>query len=105
MHFEIGQRVIFRSLQWEVADNASESYVELFGRSRENQGRTVRVILGPEPIEPAQVPTLEWTLDSPNWDHTEWKALHDAYRLTLSHGRGHLASADWGRLILGVVKK
>ncbi len=26
--------------------------------------------------------------------------MHDAYRLTLSHGRGHLASVDWGRLIL-----
>jgi SNF2 family DNA or RNA helicase len=100
MQFEIGQRVIFRSLQWEVADNASESYVELFGRSRENRGNTVRVIPGLEPIEPAQVPTLEWTLGHPNWDHTAWKALHDAYRLTLSHGRGHLASVDWGRLIL-----
>ncbi len=56
MHFEIGQRVIFRSLHWEVADNASEAHVELFGRSHENQGRTVRVVLGLEPVEPAQVP-------------------------------------------------
>jgi superfamily II DNA or RNA helicase len=100
MNLEIGQRVIFRSLHWEVADNASESYVELFGRSRENRGRSVRVILGLEPIGRADVPTVEWTLGEPNWDHTAWKALHDAYRLTLSHGRGHLGSVDWGRLIL-----
>lgn len=100
MNLEIGQRVIFRSLHWEVADNASESYVELFGRSRENRGRTVRVIHGLEPIERAEVPTIEWILGDPNWDYTAWKALHDAYRLTLSHGRGHLASVDWGRLIL-----
>jgi hypothetical protein len=100
MSLEIGERVIFRSLHWEVADNSAESYVELFGRGRENQGRTVRVILGLEPIEHAHAPTLEWTLGGVRWDHTEWKALHDAYRLTLSHGRGHLASVDWGRLIL-----
>jgi hypothetical protein len=100
MPFEIGERVVFRSLHWEVADVSSESYVELFGRSRENQGRTVRAIPGLEPIERAQSPLLAWTLGHPNYDHTAWKALHDAYRLTLAHGRGHLAAVDWGRLIL-----
>ncbi len=40
MPFEIGERVVFRSLQLEVADNSSESYVELFGRGWENQGRS-----------------------------------------------------------------
>jgi ERCC4-related helicase len=100
MRFEIGERVIFRSLHWEVADNSSDLYVELFGRSRENQGRVERVVLGLELIERAETPKPEWTLGKPGWDHTEWKALHDAYRLTLSHGRGHLASVDWGRLVL-----
>jgi hypothetical protein len=65
MNLEIGERVVFRSLHWEVADNSAESYVELFGRSRENQGRTVRVILGLEPIERAHAPALEWTLGGP----------------------------------------
>jgi superfamily II DNA or RNA helicase len=100
MHFEIGERVLFRSLQWEVSDNSSDITVELYGRSRENQGRTVRVILDVEPVERAHAPVLEWTLGKPGWDHTAWQALHDAYRLTLSHGRGHLASVDWGRLVL-----
>lgn len=100
MTFEIGERVIFRSLHWEVADNASESYIELFGRSRENEGRTARVLLGVEPIERAQAPALTWALGNPRWDPTAWQALHDAYRLTLSHSRGHLASVDWGRLVL-----
>jgi hypothetical protein len=36
MPCEIGERVVLRSLQWKVTDDASESYVELFGR--ENQG-------------------------------------------------------------------
>jgi hypothetical protein len=98
--FEIGQRVVFRSLHWEVADNASNAYIELYGRSRENQGRTVQVVLGLEPIERAETPELEWTLGASGWSHKAWKALHDAYRLTLSHGRGHLAAVDWGRLIL-----
>lgn len=100
MPFEIGQRVIFRSLHWEVADNSSEAYVELFGRDRLNQGQRVKVVIGLEPIEPAQVPELKWTIGSPNWSHLQWKALHDAFRLTLSHGRGNLSSVDWGRLIL-----
>ncbi len=49
MSLEIGQRVVFRSLQWEVADTSSETSVELFGRSAENQGRRVRVLLDVEP--------------------------------------------------------
>lgn len=100
MNLEIGERVIFRSLQWEVADTASQSFVELFGRDRLNQGQRVKAILGLEPIESAHSPTLDWTIGAPGWNHLQWQALHDAYRLTLSHGRGNLSSVDWGRLIL-----
>lgn len=100
MPFEIGERVTYRSLEWEVADNSSDAFIALYGRSRENQGRTVRVIPDLEPIERTAMPQVGWTLGQPGYDHTAWKALHDAYRLTLSHGRGHLASVDWGRLIL-----
>lgn len=100
MSFEIGERVVFRTLQWEVADNSSENILELFGRSHENRGRMVRVVVGLESIDRAQAPELTWTLGGPRWDHGEWKALHDAYRLTLSQGRGHLGAVDWGRLIL-----
>lgn len=100
MPLEIGQRVIFRSLQWEVADNSSDAVVELFGRDRLNQGQIARAILGLEPITPARVPDLTWTVGAPGWNHLQWKALHDAFRLTLAHGRGNLSSVDWGRLIL-----
>lgn len=100
MSFEIGQRILFRSLHWEVAENSSEDVVELFGRSRENQGQRMRVIVGVEPMERAEMPALVWTLGDPNWRPLDWKALHDAYRLTLSHGRGNLIAVDWGRLIL-----
>src|SRR4051812_20903837 len=100
MPFEIGERVIFRSLHWEVADTSSESVIGLYGRSHENRGRSVRVILDHELIERAEVPELRWTLDDAGADPTAWKALHDAYRLTLSQGRGHLGAADWGRLVL-----
>lgn len=99
MNFEIGQRVNFRSLQWEVADISSDTFVELYGRSDENRGRKVRVLLGIEPIERAKVPTLTWTVGLGS-DARQWKALHDAFRFTLSHSRGNLASVDWGRLIL-----
>ena len=102
MSLEIGQRVMFRSLQWEVADTSSETFVELFGRSEENRGRRMRVLLGldGESIERAEIPPLRWTIGEQGWDVRQWKALHDAFRFTLSHSRGNLASVDWGRLIL-----
>lgn len=102
MNFEIGQRVIFRSLQWEVADTSSETFVELFGRSEENRGRRIRVLIGLDgsSIEQAAIPSLRWMIGEPGWDARQWKALHDAFRFTLSHSRGNLASVDWGRLIL-----
>src|SRR5437868_485140 len=100
MSFEVGQRVVFRSLQWEVADTSSETFVELYGRSAENQGRKVRVLLDVEHIERAVIPPLNWTIGASGWDLKQWKALHDAFRFTLSHSRGNLASVDWGRLVL-----
>ncbi len=100
MPIEIGERVVFRSLQWEVANNAAEQYVELFGRSAGNRGRTVRALVGLEPIERALPPPLTWTLGAPGWNPLEWKALHDAYRLTTTQGYGDLGPVDWGRLIL-----
>src|SRR6266487_7057173 len=102
MSLEIGQRVVFRSLQWEVADTSSEISVELFGRSEENRGRKIKVLLGLDggTVELAQIPSLRWTIGVPGWDARQWKALHDAFRFTLSHARGNLASVDWGRLIL-----
>lgn len=100
MPFEVGERVIFRSLPWEVADVSSSVTIELFGRGRENQGLRIRVVPELERIERAQAPTLEWTLGAPGWDPLQWKALQDAFRLTLSHGPGHLGAVDWGRLVL-----
>lgn len=102
MSLEIGQRVLFRSLQWEVADTSSDAFVELFGLSDENRGRRVRVLLRLDgaAIERAETPPLRWTIGETGWDVRQWKALHDAFRFTLSHSRGNLASVDWGRLIL-----
>jgi superfamily II DNA or RNA helicase len=102
MSLEIGQRVLFRSLSWEVADTSSDAFVELFGLSDENRGRRVRVLLGLDgaAIERAETPPLRWTIGETGWDVRQWKALHDAFRFTLSHSRGNLASVDWGRLIL-----
>ena len=100
MPFEVGERVIFRSLPWEVADVSSATSIELFGRGRENQGLRISIIPDLESIERAQVPGLNWTLGASGWDPLQWKALHDAFRLTLSHGRGHLGAVDWGRLVL-----
>jgi len=100
MSFEIGERVVFRSLLWEVEDTSSELSLGLFGRSAENQGRHVRVLLELDDISRAELPELRWTIGTKGWDVRQWKALHDAFRFTLSHARGNLASVDWGRLVL-----
>src|SRR5229473_3606241 len=100
MSFEIGERVIFRSLLWEVENTSSETSIALFGKSSENQGRRVRVLLDLDDIARAEIPELRWTIGANGWDARQWKALHDAFRFTLSHSRGNLASVDWGRLIL-----
>ncbi len=100
MSFEIGERVIFRSLLWEVENTSSETSIELFGRSSENQGRRMRVLLDLDDITRAEIPELKWTIGAKGWDARQWKALHDAFRFTLSHSRGNLASVDWGRLVL-----
>ena len=68
MTLEIGERVVFRSLQWEVEDNGSGTTVRLFGRDRENHGRRATVLLGLEPIERAATPEVAWTLGRPGWD-------------------------------------
>ena len=98
--FEVGEKVVFRSLQWEVGDGSTEEVLTLFGRDALNRRRRQRVLVALEDIRRAEVPPLSWTLGGNRWDPLQWRALHDAFRLTLAHGRGNLASADWGRLIL-----
>ncbi len=100
MNFEIGERVVFRSLLWEVANTSSETSIELFGRSSENQGRRAHILLDLDDITRAEIPALKWTIGAKGWNARQWKALHDAFRFTLSHSRGNLASVDWGRLVL-----
>lgn len=74
MSFEIGERVIFRSLLWEVADTSSEASLELFGRSSENQGRRIRVLLDLDDMQRAELPELKWTIGAKGWDVRQWKA-------------------------------
>jgi superfamily II DNA or RNA helicase len=97
--FEVGERVRFRSLQWEVED-AGERLVTLFGREAVNRGRRVRVVQGLEPIERTAPPPLVCRIGEKGWDHADWQGLHDAFRLTLAHGRGSLGTAAWGRMVL-----
>jgi len=96
---EVGERVRFRSLQWEVED-AGERLVTLFGREAVNRGRRVRVVQGLEPIERTAPPPLVCRIGDKGWDHADWQGLHDAFRLTLAHGRGSLGTAAWGRMVL-----
>jgi hypothetical protein len=97
--FEVGEHVRFRSLQWEVED-AGERLVTLFGREAINRGRQVRVVQGLEPIERTAPPPLVCRIGEKGWDHADWQGLHDAFRLTLAHGRGSLGTAAWGRMVL-----
>ena len=62
MTFEVGQRVTFRSLQWEVEDSSVEGFLTLFGRDHENRGHRMKVALGLEPLERTEVPRLRLVL-------------------------------------------
>ncbi|PZR94652.1 MAG: hypothetical protein DLM67_12200 [Candidatus Nephthysia bennettiae] len=96
---EIGERVRFRSLQWEVED-VSAGAIRLFGREASNQGRRLSVIPGFEPVERVKPPPLTYRIGERDWSDADWRAMHDAYRLTLAQGRGSVGTAAWGRLIL-----
>lgn len=96
---EIGERVRFRSLQWEVAD-ATERVVTLFGREPANRGRMVHALRGLELIARMAAPPLTYTVGERSWSDADWRGLHDAFRLTLAQGRGSLGTAPWGRLVL-----
>jgi hypothetical protein len=43
MKLEIGERIIYRSLEWEVQDTSSEAHVELFGRSQLHRGKVTYI--------------------------------------------------------------
>ena len=96
---EVGERVRCRSLAWEVED-VSALGVTLFGRDTLNRGRHITVIPGLEAIVRETSPPLNYSIGARGWDPLDWQGMHDAYRLTLSHGRGHLGTAAWGRLVL-----
>ena len=96
---EVGERVQCRSLTWEVA-SVGDLSVELFGRDRSNHGKTITVLPGLDEVERITPPTLTYGIGARGWDHADWQAMHDAYRLTLAQGRGHLGTAPWGRLTL-----
>lgn len=96
---EIGERVRFRSRQWEVVDT-TERAVTLFGREAANRRRRVHALLGLEPIARMAAPPLTYGIGERGWSETDWRGLHDAFRLTLAQGRGSLGIASWGRLVL-----
>lgn len=96
---EVGERVLFRSLRWEVAE-ASDQVVRLYGREAMNQGVEVQVLPDLEPIERLVTPPLQYSIGNRGWSDADWRAVHDAYRLTLAQGRGSLGTAAWGRLVL-----
>ena len=96
---EIGERVRYRSLVWEVAE-VGERSLTLFGREAANRGRSVQPLNGYERIERVTPPPLTYRIGERQWSDADWRAMHDAYRLTLAQGRGSLGTASWGRLVL-----
>jgi hypothetical protein len=56
-------------------------------------------LLNLEEVQWNEVPELHWTLGERSLDVRRWKALHDAFRFTLSYARGNLDSVDWGRVV------
>ena len=61
LRYSIGERVLFRSLRWEVAE-ASDQVVRLYGREGMNHGVEVQVLPGFEPIERMLTPPLQYSI-------------------------------------------
>jgi superfamily II DNA or RNA helicase len=93
---EPGQGVRWRSRRWSVLGYEEGGFVRLVGVGPENRDQVALALLEleRETIEPDDLPLP--TLDVERSDRARWRALHEAYRITMAGGREQLVGLDWG---------
>lgn len=98
MH-EVGQRVLVRGMHWQVLDASDPDSLLVIGRTPANDGLKRRFLIGVDEIAEAEPPALHWTLDKHKPNYLQWRAFHDAFRLTMAHGRDYITALERGRLV------
>ncbi len=93
---EPGQSVRWRSRRWRVLGLEEGGFLRLVGVEGLNRDQEVLALLDLERdrIQPDELPLPK--LDVEHSDRARWRALHEAYRITMAGGREQLVGLDWG---------
>jgi superfamily II DNA or RNA helicase len=93
---EPGQSVRWRSRRWRVLGQEEGGFLRLVGTESVNRDHEALALLDLERdrIEPDELPLPK--LDVERSDRARWRALHEAYRITMAGGREQLVGLDWG---------
>jgi hypothetical protein len=93
---EPGQSVRWRSRRWRVLGEEEGGFLRLVGIENLNRDHEALAVLEleRERIEPDDLPLPK--LDVERSDRARWRALHEAYRITMAGGREQLVGLDWG---------
>jgi SNF2 family DNA or RNA helicase len=97
--YEIGQKLRIRNRLWEVREARPQEYVTLLkvsGFEADNKTQERTFIDKAEQIELIKPAKLKWHIGQPSL----WKALHDAFFLSMHHGSEKLLSLERGRVTI-----
>lgn len=93
---EPGQSIRWRSRRWRVLGEEDGGFLRLVGieNSNRDQEALALLTLERERLETDELPIPELRVDLS--DRARWRALHEAYRITMAGGREQLVGLDWG---------
>jgi len=97
-HLEPGQRVRWRGRRWRVDRLGGDGFVTLLGLDEVNRNQKVTPLLALEAgaLEPDVLPLP--VLDFHRSDRAYWRAVHQAFTVTMAAGREQLIGLDWGAI-------
>lgn len=95
---EPGQSVRWRSRRWRVLGEEEGGFLRLVGIENLNRDQEALALLDLErgDIESDELPLPEFDVE--HSDRARWRALHEAFRITMAGGREQLVGLDWGAL-------
>lgn len=96
MSLEPGRGVRWRSRRWRVLGAEEGGFLRLVGVESINRDQEALALLDLERdhLQPDELPLP--SLDVERCDRARWRALHEAFRITMAGGREQLVGLDWG---------